>query len=167
MLNIYSLTSKYEIRKLTESDTDIVLELYQNNEKYFSYFGDIPTRDTVNEDMYALPPNINKDNKYYFGLFDEDELMCVVDMIDGYPENETIYIGLFMLDKSLQHKGIGTTIISDFIVDLRKQGFKCIKLAYINDSDEASNFWHKIGFIKSGKVNTLKNVNITELERKL
>ena len=167
MLNIFSLTNKYQIKRLTENDIGIVLKLYQTNEKYFSYFGDIPTKEIVREDMCALPPNTKNEDKHYFGIFDKDKLACVVDMIDGYPEKGTIYIGLFMLDKSLQHQGLGTKIIDDFIVDLSKQGYKYIKLAYIDNNDEANCFWRKNGFIDSGKKSTLKNTNITELKRNL
>ena len=167
MLNINTLTDKYKTRKLTEEDIDVVLKLYKTNQKYFDYFNDVPTKGTVKEDIYALPKGIELKDKYYLGLFDNDELVGVVDIIDGYPERGTIYFGLLMLDDKYKNQGIGSSIICDFCDELKKQGFKYIKLAYINKSEEANHFWRKNGFVDSGKISNLKKIDITELVRKL
>ena len=39
-------------------------------------------------------------DKYYVGYFEEDRLGAVIDLILRYPNEETAFIGLFMMEKS-------------------------------------------------------------------
>ncbi len=61
--------------------------------------------------MTELPPGKTVEDKFYVGYFDADKLIAVMDLIIGYPEADTAYVGFFMTDTSVQNKGFGSCIV--------------------------------------------------------
>ena len=167
MISISDFNKNYTIKKLTENDVDIIFNLYKSNNRYFDYLGIVPTIESILEDMYSLPKGIDIKNKYFIGYFNENKLVALIDLIDGYPNEDEAYIGLFMINKNYQNQGIGTSIFNELKQSLTNQNFSKIKLAYINDNIEANNFWHKLGFMEDGKTSKLLDKDITQLELQL
>ena len=66
------------------------------------------TRDSILSDLVALPPGKLPDDKYYVGFFRGETLLAQMDLIADYPERAMAYIGLFMMEASVQQAGIGT-----------------------------------------------------------
>ena len=125
-LKIDRITKKYYVRILDSKDIDAVYELcsknrlnynihhlaLEYNRLYYQYCPPFITRDGVIEDMEALPPGKKKCDKYFLGYFENDLLIAVLDLIVGYPDISTYYIGLFMMYTKIQGKGEGTKIIT-------------------------------------------------------
>lgn len=118
------------------------------NPLYYTYCSPLPTIDNILEDMIALPPNVNKENKYYIGFYDADKLIAVMDLITGYPQKGIAFIGFFMTDKSLQGKGVGSTIIEKACEYFKTVGFTSVRLAWVKGNPQAEHFWTKNNFIK-------------------
>ena len=70
-----------------------------------------------------------------------------MDLIDGYPEPETAFIGFFMMNKDLQGQGIGTAIIQETAAYLKTAGKTAIRLAIDKGNPQSTYFWKKNGFI--------------------
>ena len=51
-----------------------------------------------------------------------------MDLITAYPDDETAFIGFFMLNIKYQHKGIASRIIKESIEYLKTEGHKKIRL---------------------------------------
>lgn len=51
-----------------------------------------------------------------------------MDLITAYPDDETAFIGFFMLNIKYQHKGIASRIIKELIEYLKTEGHKKIRL---------------------------------------
>ena len=49
-------SQKYAVRPLTASDADAILTLCAENEQFYRYHPPLATRESVLEDMTALPP---------------------------------------------------------------------------------------------------------------
>ena len=64
------------------------------------------TRDSILSDLVALPPGKLPDDKYYVGFFRGETLLAQMDLIADYPERAMAYIGLFMMEASVQQAGI-------------------------------------------------------------
>ena len=47
-------------------------------------------------DMTITPPGFTQKDKYFFGFFENQTLIAVMDLVDGYPMPEIAFIGLFM-----------------------------------------------------------------------
>lgn len=167
MINISNLSSVYEVKRLRLEDIDEILKLYETNTMYFSLFNELPSKETVKEDLLSLPKGKTNDDKYYIGLYLKDTLICIIDMIEAYPNSDDVYIGLFMMNILFQGNGIGTSIIYELSIALSDQGFKYIKLAYLENNLLAKAFWMKNGFMPNGKTGEYKGHRVIELERKI
>ncbi len=146
MIDITRLSSHFEIRVLADSDVDDILELCQRNTLFYEYTGARPTREQIRNVMKATPPGIDQLGKYYFGFFRDQDLVAVMDLIDGYPKPEIAYIGFFMMNQMYQGKQIGTTIISEVTDYLRMIGKTSIRLAIDKGNPQSTHFWQKNGF---------------------
>lgn len=103
-MNIGLLSKKYQVRALDIKDVDIIYEMSCKNEIYYKYHSPFVTKESIVEDMKALPPNKSYDDKYYVGFFEGDSLVANMDLILGYPTDETAFIGLFMTNVLYQNK---------------------------------------------------------------
>lgn len=118
--DVQELSKRYDVRRLTE------------------------------EDMKALPPRMTYDDKYYIGYFEGERLTAVMDLILGYPNEETALVGLFMMEKSSQGKGIGSAIAEECFEFLCSTGYRFVRLGFAKGNPQSEAFWVKNGFVKTG-----------------
>lgn len=149
-MNINELSKNYKIRYLNENDSDIIYDLYKDNVQYYKYCPPMVNKQTALDDLKALPPNKEYKDKYYLGYFIKDKLIALLDLIDKYPDDKTIWIGLFMMNKAYQGKGIGSSIINDLSIYIKSLDYKYLKLAWVKGNKQSENFWLKNGFVSSG-----------------
>lgn len=117
-------SQKYAVRPLTAGDVDKILALCAENEQFYRYHPPLATRESVLEDMTALPPGKNAADKHYLGFFDGKTLVAVLDLILDYPQEGTAYLGFFMTKKATQGRGIGSALIGELLDELRKASCK-------------------------------------------
>lgn len=147
-VNIELFSDVYTVRILREEDIESIYQLCISNPLYYEYCPPFVTVDSIREDMSALPPNIAMEDKYYIGFYNNERLIAVMDLIEGYPEEKIVFIGFFMTDKSVQKKGIGFAIIEKMCEYLKKIGYHSIRLAWVKGNPQAEHFWVKSKFIK-------------------
>lgn len=140
------LSKKYKVRKLTKNDIDIIYDLSKDNKIFYEYHPPFVTKESIIDDMEALPPGKDYDDKFYIGYYNDDELVAVMDLILKYPNEDISFIGLFMMKIKYQGKGIGTSIINDLCKSLRKLGFKSIRLGVDIGNPQSNHFWQKNNF---------------------
>ena len=148
-MDLKKLSKDYDVRYLEVEDIDAILELCAGNELFYQYHPPFSTRESILDDMNALPPGKIKRDKYYVGYFKGNELAAVLDLILGYPDEKTAYIGFFMMNKKYQGKGIGTQIISECAKYLAKLQFETIRLAIDRGNPQSEAFWTKKEFTKT------------------
>lgn len=103
--------------------------------------------------MMALPDNVDFKDKYYVGYFKNEKLIAVLDLIDGYPKKDIVFIGFLMIDISVQKNGVGSAIVNELIKYLTTLKYKEVRLGWINGNLQAERFWIKNAFcpIKEGR----------------
>lgn len=149
-IEVNRLSTKYKVRELTSSDAVAVCDLESTNPLYFEHCPPSPDVQSVLDDMRALPPKKTLQDKYYIGFFEGDLLIAVMDLILNYPDEETAFIGLFMVLSSKQGCGVGTEIISECLSRLNHIGFSFIRLGYMKDNPQSRAFWYKNQFRPTG-----------------
>lgn len=147
-MDINKLSKNYKVRELTENDIDSMLELGKNNDIFFQYNPPVFTRESILEDMKALPPGKERNDKCYLGFFQEDTLIAHMDLIRDFPEEGTNYIGLFMVHADYQGKGVGTEIITQTLAYFKEAGYNRVRLAIDRGNPQSKRFWTKQGFLK-------------------
>ncbi len=110
---IDQLSKYYSCRILTEKDIPSILSLYESNPLYFQHCPPEPNFATVKEDMLCLPEGKAKADKFFVGFWNGSDLVAVMDFVYAYPDEETVFIGLFMVDQAYQRKGIGSHIVTE------------------------------------------------------
>ncbi len=175
-LTIENLSEKYTVKRLGKNDISTVYNLCRQNTLYYEYCPPFVTPESIEADMTALPPGKTADDKFYIGYFDDDKLIAVMDLILGFPEADTVYIGFFMTEVSVQGKGVGSLIISELSRFVSSCGYAKMQLGWVQGNPQPEHFWHKNGFCETGKtydrddyivVETRKNIIVTVTEENI
>jgi RimJ/RimL family protein N-acetyltransferase/predicted kinase len=166
-MNIKLLSEKYNVRKITEEDIPSVYRLMCGNPQYFHYCPPKPSEETVREDMQALPQHMTEEDKYYLGFFQKDDLTAVMDLIIGYPDEDTAFIGFFMMDRALQGKGEGSKMIAESLQYLSSLGFKRAMLGRVKGNPQPEAFWEKNQFVPTGTEIVQESYTVVAMEREL
>ena len=146
MINVLKLSTKYEVRKMGDSDAESILDLCSGNVLFYQYCEAKPTLEQILNDLHITPPDISMSDKYYVGFYEDNTLVAVMDLIDGYPNAGIAYIGFFMMNPTYQGNQIGTAIISEVIDYLRSIGKTAVRLAIDKGNPQSTHFWKKNGF---------------------
>lgn len=145
-IRIEKLSGAYTIRRLTDADVPMLYAWMLRNDQYFRYCGGSTTPERVRQDLTLCPPGTTPAQKHYVGFFDADTLVAVMDLIDGYPDADTAFIGFFMMNKDLQGQGTGTAIVRDALAALRALGYTAVRLGIDKENPQSNHFWRKNGF---------------------
>lgn len=150
-MEINSLSKRFYVRKLDRSDVEMIYDMSYENHIFYQYHPPFVTRESILEDMEALPPGKNDDDKFYVGFFEKENLVAIMDLILDYPEKEIAFIGLFMTNIQCQNKGIGSEIISEIVMHLKLLGYKKIRLGVDKGNLQSYSFWSKNNFKTIGQ----------------
>lgn len=145
-IQIEKLSDAYTIRCLTDADVPMLCAWMLRNDQYFRYCGGSTTPERVRQDLTLCPPGTTPAQKHYVGFFDADTLVAVMDLIDGYPDADTAFIGFFMMNKDLQGQGTGTAIVREVLAALRALGYTAVRLGIDKENPQSNHFWRKNGF---------------------
>ena len=123
------------------------LNVYLKNNYYFSKISDnLPNISNVEEDIKTIPDGVQKSQKNYRLVSFNNEILGAVDYITGYPEKNTVFIGLFIIKNNKHRQGFGEKIF-DYLENLFKsEGFLKIRLGVITDNEIGFSFWKKRNF---------------------
>ena len=135
-MEILKLSTKYKVRRLDKQDVDIIYDVSYPNAIFYQYHPPVVTRESILKDMEALPP----------GKGEKETLVAVMDLILKFPEEETAYIGLFMIDIKYQNKGIGSHIIEEVTEQLKLCGYLKVRLGVDKGNPQSFAFWTKNQF---------------------
>ena len=146
-MNITALSEKYHVRRLDTNDLNDIYCLSCKNPMFYQYHPPFVTKESILEDMRALPLEKSMDDKYYVGFFEKRELVAIMDLILDYPKKDTAFIGLFMMNAQYQGKGIGSQIMDEVIACLTENEYKEIRLGVDKGNPQSYAFWTKNGFV--------------------
>ena len=124
-----------------------VLDIYIGNDYYFNKILNIPQNiANVEQDITNIPDGVQKSQKNYRLVSFNNEILGAVDYITGYPEKNTVFIGLFIIKNNKHRQGFGEKIF-DYLENLFKsEGFLKIRLGVIADNEIGFSFWKKQNF---------------------
>lgn len=166
-IDISLLSDRYTVRFLQEEDIPAIYNLSVGNPLYFEYCPPAPTFDGIRSDMLALPPGKDYNDKYYMGFFDGEYLVAVMDLILKYKGSDSAFIGLFMMDKDVQKKGVGSGIIAGVCDCLIAEGYSYVRLGFAKGNPQSEAFWLKNGFVRTGVEVPSENYVVVMMQKAL
>ena len=145
-MDVNLLSKRFGVRRLDRNDVEIIYDMNCQNKIYYEYHPPFVTRESIIEDMKALPPQKNYDDKYYIGFFEDNLLVANMDLILEYPTEGIAFIGFFMTNVQYQNKGIGSNIIREVCNYLKQLRYKKVRLGVDKGNPQSFAFWSKNGF---------------------
>ena len=162
-MNIELLSSRFKVKYNEESQIDEVYELCKGNPIYYKYCPPYITVQGIKKDMIALPNGKTLEDKYYIGFYDNNKLVAIMDLISKYPDEETAFIGFFMMSQERQ----GKNIITEVCGYLKEIGFLKVKLGYVKGNSQSETFWRKNHFLKTGIERQEEGYVVVQMEKQL
>lgn len=93
------------------------------------------------------PPGLPLSNKFVYGIFNRDDaLIGVLEGMRNYPEENTWWIGLLLINPEARHNGLGYRVVQSFRDYVRSQQGKAIMLGVIDENNAAFRFWERLEF---------------------
>lgn len=167
MLQIQNLSKHYEVKRITIEDIPTVYELCKGNPYYYEHMKMQPTIENLTESMTELPPGKSLDDKYFVGFWEDDSLIAILDLIIGYPNEDTAFVGWFMMNRERQGEGVGSEIVQEILTCMKNMNLQKTRLAYIKGNRQAKHFWLKNGFKPTGEESDTEDYTIVVMERQL
>lgn len=139
--------TEYRIVPINEINIEEVFMLMRTNTYFYSrtQLHELTLEECI-DDIASFPPNINLQQKFYVGIYLGDCLIALLDFIEGFPSDNIVYIGFFMLNIDMHGKGAGKYLIETFIQSAKINEFEEIKLACYEANEIGYLFWTKMGF---------------------
>ncbi|MGI6254365.1 MAG: GNAT family N-acetyltransferase [Acutalibacter sp.] len=146
------LTAQFPgLKPMEEGELPAFVALCRSNDFYNSISMDEPpSLESCREDLTALPPGRGREHKLFLGLWQQGHLQAVLDLVEGYPDEETLYIGLLELDTSCQGQGLGTALVKALAQESFQAGFSLLRLACLEANTPGLGFWQSMGFTQEG-----------------
>lgn len=128
--------------------------LESNRDGYYTYIQEKwPTEENLREDITALPPGRSLSDKTFALLCRQGVPAAVIDYIEEYPDKETGYVGLFLLDHSLHRQGVGTRLLAALEQTAVQTGKSRLELGCYETNGPGLSFWRKQGFTELRRKN--------------
>ena len=91
-----------------------------------------------------------------------------MDLIADYPERAMAYIGLFMMEASVQQAGIGTRIVEDLCRHLAEEGIRTVRLCWVKGQPAGRAFLEKKNqFVPIRETQSMSGQTVVLAERRL
>jgi ribosomal protein S18 acetylase RimI-like enzyme len=84
----------------------------------------------------------------------DGELVGVLDLLLRYPDAETVYLGLLLIERGRQGQGIGRAAMQalEGEVAARWPRARRLRLSVVRSNDNVLGFWRRMGFTETGEV---------------
>jgi GNAT superfamily N-acetyltransferase len=112
----------------------------------------LPPVATEAQSMYSiLPPGKSYDDKFVFGVDRCGRMVGCADVVRGYPDSQTAYVGLLLVAEPFQRQGVGRAAYRALESVIRSwQTCTRVRLAVVATNDAVLPFWAKLGFVPTG-----------------
>ena len=154
-MDVRSFSTEYEVRTILPEDSEDIYKLGKLNLKYYQSMHNLPAAESLTEFISRLPQQSKDQDRYLVGFYDEANLLAVMEIITGHPQEDAAFIGWFMVDGAKMCQGIGSRIFADVRAALKAYGYNSLSLACNQENTQAIAFWKEQGFLD---VNEIDNV---------
>jgi len=138
----------YLIHQLHRADADQLQSLYERCEDFFRLTSGLPPSATAGgEEFDDVPAGKGPDDLYIFGLYPTDAaLVGVMTAVQHYPDPQTWWIGVMLLDPQYRGRGLGRRFYQGFERWVVAQGASRLQLMVISANEAGFAFWQRRGF---------------------
>ncbi len=166
-LPLHTLNGEFAVRELTQADVPDMLRVAKNNPLFYQYMRPDPTAENLAADLTALPPRRTLADKHFFGWFEGERLVAMMDLIARHPKPYMAFIGWFILDGARQGNGLGRRLVRDVLAMLKAEGVAEVRLGRIEGNPQSEHFWHVCGFAENGLGYDTEDYHVVVMAKRL
>ena len=135
----------FTVRPLADRDAAPLQALFDEDPEYFHGMNgrDIPVEEIRN----ALPPGLSRDDKFLYVIEQDNRLAGMIDVIRGFPEPATWYLGFLFIAKAFRGAHLGRNTLHALYDWARAHGAKAIRLGVVEDNARARWLYATEGFV--------------------
>ncbi|MFN7709551.1 MAG: GNAT family N-acetyltransferase [Holosporales bacterium] len=135
----------YKMRLLRQADADVVQTLLDACQDYFMLCEGEPGM--AQALFMACPPQKSHDeDKVVLGLFHQDQVIGMIDLIRDYPEDGTWTIGYLLIHSNYRNLGLGQKWVRQMATILKDLGAQKLRCVVQQQNPRALHFWQQLGF---------------------
>ncbi len=143
------------LRPITPADVDALQELIESDPGYTERITGYPPGSSDAQSLLMMrPEHLFEDAKLVLGAFQDDRLVAVADLLRGYPNDHTAFIGLPEVHWNHQGLGLGkaTYELVQRYVETSWNEVRTLRLAVVDTNAHiATGFWLRQGFEPTGE----------------
>ena len=141
-----------ELVRLGLADEPLVDAMFDQLTTYSTAVDGVPKmKDGARHFLTALPPGCDRTQKHDFVVMEDGSTVGLVDVIDGYPKEGTMYIGLLAIVECRQRTGLGREVVRLLETYARDRLSASAILLGVVASNLVIGFWEKMGFRLTGE----------------
>ena len=147
-MGISAEQSELQCRLALDRDMDTIYELYmdESSNLYLTY-------DPISKNNFEkIYDDVSSTNTLYVAEMGDKVIGSYRLIPKTYRQAHTIYLGGFVIDRSMKGKGIGTQILNHIRSESARQGKKRIELTVDIANEAAIKLYKKIGFVIEGHI---------------
>jgi ribosomal protein S18 acetylase RimI-like enzyme len=132
-----------EWRRATADDVPAIQALLATDPAYFDRVEGAPLRSDEAVHLFAdRPPGFPLERKLCFLVGD----VALLDLLDGYPDDRTWYLGQIFIAPAARGAGLGTRLIEELCARVRIAGGAALRLAVVAVNTDARRLYDRLGF---------------------
>jgi RimJ/RimL family protein N-acetyltransferase len=144
------------LRPLT-GDPDEMAELqtvFEAAPQYFELTTGLPPGAAEAQSLYiSLPDGFDYDHKFDWGIRTGADLVGCIDVLRGWPVEDTAHIGLMLISEDHTGQGIGRAAFGALEAELRQwPEITRLRAAVVATNVQVLPFWRRMGFAETGEV---------------
>ncbi len=139
-----------EAERVTKENISKYENVFYSNEDYYLITEGRPAVFSDCMETVEFTESFSVGTPHCIGFSKNGTAVAFLSMFEGYPEEKTLYIGLFLVDRSCQRSFVGTEIISAVICEGFSYGYTSVKLSVQDNNLSGYPFWKKMGFKAAG-----------------
>ena len=158
----------HTVRRATAADAAAIQALFAADLEYFPRVEGAPLRDDEGAIILdECPPDFPRERRHLFIVDD----VAILDMLEGYPNAETWFLGLIFLAPSARGRGLGTRLVEAVCDHARSHGARALRLAVATSNPGAERLYKRMGFSfvarRQRTIHTGAVIDLIVLERAL
>jgi len=130
-------------RAVRSADAATLQTVFETDPAYFPVIEAAPLRpDEGVQILVERPPEFPLERKHVWIVDD----VAVLDVLEGYPDAATWYLGLIFLARHVRGTGLGTQLIEALCAHVAASGATALRLAVMPANAGARRLYHRLGF---------------------
>jgi ribosomal protein S18 acetylase RimI-like enzyme len=139
----------YSFKVLGPNDEAQLRELLESDSDYFKIANDEPPRPGEAKSLLSdLPEAKGQHDKFVYAVFDHSgTLVAVFDLVRGYPDDKTWFLGFLFVVPNKRNMGLGSHLLEAICTHVKQGGGAAIRLGVVRENFRARALYGRTGFL--------------------